>query len=172
VADLPTETASASGSSSPGAKVALALPENVSERQVVLAVMAGTERRGVWTPPRHLHVVAVMGSAELDFREARFGPGVTEVTCFAMMGSIEIVVPPGVQVETNGLALMASFAHSGSAHSPADPGAPILRIGGLAIMGSVEIDVRLPGERRGEARKRERIDRAENAAARRLKGGR
>ncbi|HYH82227.1 MAG TPA: DUF1707 domain-containing protein [Longimicrobium sp.] len=173
VADLPTETASASGSTSsaPSASVALARPENVPERQVVLAVMGGAERKGAWTPPRHLHVVAVMGGAELDFRDARFGPGVTEVTCFALMGGIELIVPPGVQVETNGLALMGGFGHAGNTPQAAGPDAPVLRIGGVAIMGGVDLDVRYPGERRGEARKRERIDRAEKAAARRLKRG-
>jgi hypothetical protein len=169
VADLPTESADAA---SPSASVALARPETVPERQVVFAVMGGAERRGAWTPPRNLHVLAVMGGAELDFRDARFGPGVTEVTCFALMGGIEIIVPPGVQVETSGLALMGGFGHSGTAQAPTDPDAPILRIGGLAIMGAVELDVRYPGERRGDARKRERLERAELKATRQLKRGR
>lgn len=168
VADLPTESADAA---SPSPSVALARPETVPERQVVFAVMGGAERRGAWTPPRSLHVLAVMGGAELDFRDARFGPGVTEVTCFALMGGIEIIVPPGVQVETSGLALMGGFGHSGTARAPTDPDAPILRIGGLAIMGAVELDVRYPGERRGDARKRERLERAELKATRQLKRG-
>lgn len=169
VADLPTESAE---DASPSTSVALARPDTVPERQVVFAVMGGAERRGAWTPPRNLHVLAVMGGAELDFRDARFGPGVTEVTCFALMGGIEIIVPPGVQVETNGLALMGGFGHSGTARAPTDPDAPILRIGGLAIMGAVELDVRYPGERRGDARKRERLERAELKATRQLKRGR
>jgi len=168
VADLPTEAAS--GASSPSTSVAMALPENVAERQVVVAVMGAAERKGVWTPPRQLTIVAVMGSAELDFREASFGPGVTEVTCFAMMGGIEIIVPPGVRVETNGMGLMGGFSQAGSASQTTDPNAPVLRIGGVGIMGGVELDVRFTGERRGDARKRERIDRAEKRAeARRLK---
>ncbi|HEU4562933.1 MAG TPA: DUF1707 domain-containing protein [Longimicrobium sp.] len=168
VADLPTEPAQ---DAAPSTSVALARPETVAERQVVFAMMGGAERKGVWTPPKQLHVITIMGGAELDFREARFGPGVTEVTCFALMGGIEIVVPPGVHVETNGLALMGGFGHSGSAPAPTDPDAPILRIGGLAIMGGVDLDVRFPGERRGEARKRERLERAERKAARQLKRG-
>jgi hypothetical protein len=164
VADLPTEPVGG-----PSSSVAIARPESVSERQVVLAVLGGAERKGVWTPPRQLHVFAVMGGVELDFREARFGPGVTEVTCFAMMGGIEMVVPPGVRVESNGMGLMGGFSHSGSAEPPTDPDAPVLRIGGVAIMGGVELDVRYTGERRGDARRRERLARAE---AKRLRRGR
>jgi hypothetical protein len=134
--------------------------------------MGGAERRGSWTPPRQLNVIAVMGGVELDFREARFAPGVTEVTCFAMMGGIEITVPPGVHVETSGMGLMGGFAHSGSADAPADPNAPVLRIGGVAIMGGVELNVRFPGENRGDARRRERLQRAERRAIRRIHGGR
>jgi hypothetical protein len=166
VADLPVESPGASSSTSTA--VATARPDMVSDRQVVLAVMGGAERKGVWTPPRHLSVITVMGGAELDFREARFGPGVTEVTCFAFMGGVEIIVPPGVHVETNGMALMGGFSHRGSVDPPTDPSAPILRIGGVAIMGGVELEYRLVGERSGEARRRERLARKE---ARRLGRG-
>lgn len=54
--------------------------------------MAGVARKGAWTAPRQLHVLTVMGGAELDFREAQFGPGVTTVTVFATMGGVEIKV--------------------------------------------------------------------------------
>jgi hypothetical protein len=169
VADLPTEPAPAH---SPSTAVSIAPAGTVADRQVVVAVMGAAERKGAWTPPRQLSVLAVMGAVQLDFREARFGPGVTEVTCFALMGGVEIIAPPGVHVEANGMGLMGGFAHSGSADVPTDPNAPVLRIGGLAIMGGVELDVRFPGEKRGEARKRERLAHAERRAIRRLKRGR
>jgi len=153
VADLPTE---APGTST---AVATARPELVSERQVVLAVMGGAERKGAWTPPKHLHVLTVMGAAVLDFREARFSPGVTDVTCFVMMGGVEIIVPPGVHVDMNGLALMGGFGHRGSADAPPPPDAPVLRIGGVALMGGVDLQVRLPGETDRDTRARERLAR-------------
>lgn len=162
VADLPTEAAGTS------AAVASARPEMVSERQVILAVMGGAERKGAWTPPRNLHVVTVMGGAHLDFRDARFSSGVTEVTCFVLMGGVEIVVPPGVHVELNGIALMGGFGQSGGRELPHAPNAPVLRIGGVAVMGGVDLQVRLPGESQGDARAAERLARQE---ARRLRRG-
>ncbi|HSU17770.1 DUF1707 SHOCT-like domain-containing protein [Longimicrobium sp.] len=166
VADLPVETPG--GGASASTAVAAAAPGAVADKQVILAVMGGAERKGVWTPPRHLHVITVMGGAELDFREARFGPGVTEITCFAMMGGVQLIVPPGVHVETNGMALMGGFSHRGSVDPPADPNAPVLRIGGIAIMGGVDLEYRLAGEGSGDARRRERLARKE---ARRLARG-
>jgi hypothetical protein len=170
VADLPTEAPGSTAASSTA--VALASADTVSDRQVIVAVMSGVERKGVWTPPRQLNVIAVMGGAELDFRSARFAPGVTEITCFAMMGGIQIILPPGVHVEQQGMGLMGAFTQTGSADEVPAADAPVLRIGGVAIMGGVEMEVRYPGERRGDARKRERLARAERRAIRRIQGGR
>ena len=36
-------------------------------------------RKGHWVPARHNVAIGVMGGCELDFREAVFPPGVTEV---------------------------------------------------------------------------------------------
>jgi hypothetical protein len=160
VADLPTEGT--------GTALATARADLVSERQVILAVMGGAERKGAWTPPKHLHVLTVMGGAHLDFREARFSPGVTDVTCFVLMGGVEIVVPPGVHVELNGFALMGGFGQSGGRELPSDPNAPVLRIGGVAVMGGVDLQVRHSGETAGDARAAERLARRE---AKRLRRG-
>ena len=141
---------------------------HVSERQVIVGSMGGAEKKGVWTPARQTYVVALMGGVEMDFREARLPPGVTEVFVFAVMGGADIVVPPGVHVDLKGFALMGGFGQSGYAPPPTDPDAPVLRIGGFAMMGGVEVSVRYPGERPRDARQRERLERKEQ---RRLRGG-
>ena len=151
VADLPAVPSDAAV-----APRSYATPAGVAERQVVLAVMSGTTRKGVWTPARSMHVIAIMGGVDLDFREARIPPGVTEVNVFALMGGVEIVVPPHVCVDASGFALMGAFEQVGRTDPPADPNAPVLRINGFAMMGGVEVSVRLPGERARDARRRER----------------
>lgn len=157
VADLPDAPAS------PGAVAprTFATPAHVAEQQVVVAIMAGTERKGVWTPPKTLYVVAIMGGAEIDLREALIGPGVTEVVVIAIMGGAEIVVPPGVAVDLNGFALMGGFGQVGRMDPPSDPNAPLIRISGFALMGGVDVQVRHPGERAGDARRREKAERRE-----------
>lgn len=143
----------------------LARAAEVPDRRTVVAIMAGVARKGAWTVPRQLHVLAVMGGADLDFREAQFGPGTTTVTIFATMGGVDIIVPPWLRVESDGFALMGGFEHSGGAPASSDPSAPVLRISGLAIMGGVDIEVRLPGESARDAKRRLR-------EARRLQRGR
>ncbi|MBC7788998.1 MAG: DUF1707 and DUF2154 domain-containing protein [Anaerolineae bacterium] len=119
----------------------------VPPRGVLMAVMGGNGRRGGWLVPRHLKIVAVMGGAELDMREARFSPGVTEIDVFVLMGGVEISVPPGVRVEIVGSALMGGFEADAGDASALDSSQPILRISGLVIMGGVEAKVRKPGKK-------------------------
>jgi hypothetical protein len=166
VSDLPVVAADAA----PGTRtfVGPTTGAHVSERQIIIGIMGGAEKKGMWTPARQIYVVAFMGGAHLDFREARFGPGVTEVIVFAVMGGAEIIVPPGVHVDLNGLALMGGFGQTGSAPPPTDPSAPVLRIGGFAFMGGVEVNVRYPGERPRDAKEREMLERKE---LKRLSGG-
>lgn len=101
-----------------------------------VAVLGGTKRSGRWRVPRRLRAVAALGGCELDFRQAELGPE-TDVHCVAVMGGIEIKVPPSVRVEGGGVGILGGFehGHAGSTH----PDAPVLRIHGLALMGGVEI---------------------------------
>lgn len=137
------------------------LARDRAAHQAVIAVMGGSERRGHWTPAARVVVVALMGGADLDFRDAQLPPGVTDVHILALMGGAEIIVPPGLRVESNGFALMGGWGHSDqdSRRHSYDPDAPILRINGLALMGGVDITVREPGESARDARIRRRHER-------------
>jgi hypothetical protein len=157
VADLPEAPA-------PGAVAAprtWSSPAEAAGRQVIVAIMGGAERKGAWTPPRTLYVVALMGGAEIDLREARLDRGVTEVVVFAVMGGVEILVSPHVHVDMSGFALMGGFGQSGRSEPPDDPGTPVVRVSGFALMGGVEVAVRYPGERPKDARARERLGRGD-----------
>ena len=128
------------------------------DRGFMIAIMGGAERKGNWTPPRHLTVLTLMGGAELDFRDATFATPEISVTLCSVMGGVEVIVPPGVRVESNGIAIMGGFGTEEPGR-PADPAAPIIRINGLVMMGAVEIKERYPGESDGEARKRLKAER-------------
>ncbi|HEX8361633.1 MAG TPA: DUF1707 domain-containing protein [Longimicrobium sp.] len=168
VADLPAVVPPGVPAPAAAGEVQIAHPSQVAEQQFVVAVMGGATRRGAWAPPRQLNVIAVMGGAELDFRQARIAPGVTEVNVFALMGGVQIVVPPGVHVEMNGIAIMGGFDEKVRAEAPPAPGSPILRIGGFAMMGGVEVTVRLAGESERDARQRARELRKAQREQRRL----
>jgi hypothetical protein len=153
---LPVLTRSSDDTQEQVASVARAPATSVRERGFQIAVMSVSERKGEWAPPRHLNTVVVMGGADLDFRQARMPPGVTEVHVVALMGGVDILVPPGLAVETHGFGFMGVVEGVDQAGVDTDPDAPRLVIKGFACMGAVEVAVRLPGESARDARRRRR----------------
>ena len=140
----------------PATGPALIPSSEVPPRGAIFAVMGGQERAGSWIVPRQLKVVVLMGGAEIDLREARFGPGVTEIEIFAVMGGAHIIVPPGVCVESLGAAFMGGFDAKAGDATALSAANPVLRVSGLAVMGGVETETRLPGETAKEAKRRRR----------------
>ena len=124
------------------------------KKRRLLAIFGGIEKKGPWTCPRTLSVVAVMGGGSLDFRDAELAPGVTELHITAIMGGFEVIVPPTLSVECDASAIMGGFEHLHRAPRSPDPDRPILRITGFAMMGGVSIETRLPGESSRDARRR------------------
>ena len=141
----------------------------VKEQGFIVAIMGGSARKGRWSPARKNYSIAVMGGCELDYREAVMGPGVTELQVFTLCGGVEVIVPPGLNVESHGIAIMGGFEHRGDDYHNPDPHASTLRITGVAIMGGVEVTVRQPGETAHDARRRRKLERKERR--RRMKGG-
>ena len=133
---LPTLTA---GAPLPETADARARPPRVRERFV--AIMSGFIRRGLWVVPRRIRAIAVMGGIDLDLREAQLSPGVTEIHAFVFMGGLVIRVPPGVRLETSGIAIMGGFDDRVDLPDGAPPDAPVVRVTGVAIMGGVDAKV-------------------------------
>jgi hypothetical protein len=161
VADLPAVSALPATRDGAVPGPSLVPSSEVPPRGAIFAAMGGQERAGSWIVPRQLKVIAVMGGAELDLREARFGPGVSEIEIFVLMGGVSIIVPPGVRVESLGAAFMGGFEMKAGDATALSPANPVLRVSGLAIMGGVETETRLPGESAKEAKRRRRKQRRE-----------
>jgi hypothetical protein len=134
-------------------------PARMAERQFEIAFLSGRVRKGSWVPARQITATAWLGSVELDFREVLVGSRVIDIFAMAVMGSVEVLVPPGVHVDTSGFALLGAFEEDSDLRTPPDPNAPTLRVRGFACMGSVEVIVRLPGETARDTRLRRKEER-------------
>ncbi|MEV8533467.1 DUF1707 domain-containing protein [Streptomyces sp. NPDC051211] len=108
-----------------------------------VAVMSRVQRKGHWTVPARFDAVAFWGRVELDLREARFAQREVVINCVAVMGGVEIVVPPGVEVDVRGFGFMGAFDQQ-DMPGPPEPGAPRVVVTGLAFWGGVEVKVRSP----------------------------
>ncbi len=110
------------------------------------AFMSGVVRRGKWTVPARMRAFAWMGGVSLDMREAVLTASVTDVYIFALMGGVEIIVPPNVRLESDGFAIMGGFEDQLREPASNDPSAPLIRVHGVAIMGGVESRVAATGD--------------------------
>jgi len=112
-------------------------------------VMSGLEQRVTGWPLRSGSYVVIMGGADLDLRVADVPDGETYLDLTAIMGAIELIVPPDMSVECEGAAILGgvtvlgqssggvissrTFIRAGSAEST-----KMLRVRCRAIMGGVE----------------------------------
>ena len=101
-------------------------------------------------PPRH-SVVAVLGGVQLDLREARFSQREVTIDIFTLMGGVDITVGEDVEVDVSGFGIMGGFDHR--ATGPGLPGAPRVRVVGLALMGGVNVKRRPVKQKNSRSRR-------------------
>lgn len=126
------------------------------ERDRAVAIMGGVERRGVWVVPEHFQVFCLMGGAEIDLRQAHFSAPEVRLTVNTFMGGATIIVNHATHVIVRGTGIMGGYSPPRSGPETAiGPDSLVVRIGGVAIMGSVSVvrksmpgDNQLPGWRR------------------------
>jgi hypothetical protein len=106
-------------------------------RGTALAILGSSRKTGRWQVPRTLTAVAALGSVTLDFRDASLGEHTT-LRAFAAMGSVEIIVPPEVTLEADGIGILGAFGDSAGASAAG----PRVRVTGVALLGAVEVTVR------------------------------
>ncbi len=117
----------------------------------LVSIFSGNEKKGHWELPRHMRVVAIFGGATIDLRHAVVLPGVSVIETLTICGGIEVIVPPHIDVECDGDAIMGAFtltrSKKGPASLPPPPGAPLVRVIGDAYMGGVTVQVKAPREK-------------------------
>jgi hypothetical protein len=113
----------------------------------LIAVMSGIERKSRWRLTARTNVVAVMGGAHLDLRNAELESAESRITIVAVMGGTDVIVPEGIRVEVDGFAFMGGKTVRLSEAEPL-PDAPFIRIRVVAVMGGVNVRSK-GGARRG-----------------------
>jgi hypothetical protein len=112
----------------------------------VVSFLSSHEREGRWEVPRHFRALAVMGNIELDLRGAEVGYGVSVIEAVAVMGNIEVVVPPEISVECDGDALVGTFTlkYKGKTSPEMASRDRVIRVIGTAYLGAVSVEVKGP----------------------------
>ncbi|MGX5182854.1 DUF1707 SHOCT-like domain-containing protein [Streptomyces avermitilis] len=130
-----------------------------------VAIMAGFQRKGRWTVPKRFNSFAFWGGGEIDLREAYFADREVVVNCVAIMGGMNVVVPPGVEVVVRGIGIMGGFDHREEG-VPGEPGAPRVIVTGFAFWGGIGVERKLTRAERLRLKEQRRQEKLERRAAR------
>lgn len=123
--------------------VALPASSGVGERHAV-AVLGSSHRHGRWRLDPELTAVAVVGSCDLDLRNAELAGGAVTITAVAVLGAISLVVPPGTEVTVSGLSVLG--ARSTEVRPATGEPTMRVRVRGFALLGGVHVHERAVGD--------------------------
>jgi hypothetical protein len=102
-----------------------------------VAIMSGVKRRSTSRDFRGGDLIAFMGGAALDLRDAAIASGEARLEVFAMWGGIEVFVPEGWAVEARVFPFMGGV--DDKTGRPTAEAPPRLVVRGLVIMGGLDI---------------------------------
>jgi hypothetical protein len=101
-------------------------------------------RAGRWRVPGRFTSVVYKGSGWLDLRAAELTAPETTVRAVAYKSRIDVLVPPGVRVELDGLGVSKGWSEQEELEGRLPADAPVVHIRGIAYKGTIEVSTRPP----------------------------
>ncbi len=101
-----------------------------------IALKSSISRVGRWTLPRRFFSLVYKGGGLLDLRAAQLTAAETTITAVSYKSRTEVLLPPGVRLELGGTGVSAT-GDAWPGELP--PGAPVVRVRGVAYKGSIEV---------------------------------
>jgi hypothetical protein len=146
-ADLPAQERP--GDALPAGLTSQAPAQGGTRYDTSVAIMSGQDRRGLWVVGPHHNAFALMGAIVIDLRQATFTTPEVVINASAIMGSVSVIVNARTGVVVEGVGVMGSYAETRARVQPElGPGSPVVRVRGLALMGSVDVSRKpMPGEK-------------------------
>jgi class 3 adenylate cyclase len=159
VADLPPGTGPRPAGPPASGLVRAAVPRGVpvaadqgtpQRTKRVVAIMSPGTVKGRWRPPAKVAAFAWWGAAKVDLRDAEITTPVVEVTAWAAMGSVTVVVPEDVAVDIQGMVVMGATTDQARTTVNPSEARALVRVKARGFWGSV--NVRTPRRRRSRSR--------------------
>jgi class 3 adenylate cyclase len=105
-------------------------------RRRFVAVMGGSRPRGRWRAAERITAFAFWGGVTIDLRQALIESPTLDITAWAIMGGVNVIVPEGIPVELDGFVLMGGASDHTRPGRPID-GAPLVRVRARGMWGGV-----------------------------------
>lgn len=128
------------------------LPAAPPER--IATVLSSAARRGEHLLPERLALLVVLGSYKLDLREATWSSELVDIEVQVVLGQVEIIVPPGTQVEDRVGRMMATVEHKRRPRKEQYGRGLIVRLAGDVVLGQVDIREDVPNHMKPRWRRR------------------
>lgn len=113
-----------------------------SEVQSCMAILSERRHSGSWLAKRNVAAFTVLATQIFDFRHVDLPPGPTTLEAFALLGSIEVIVPPWLPVRMEAMPLMGETKLKPGVSAAPSAGEPELVITGAALLGSISVKAR------------------------------
>ena len=113
----------------------LAVPAGRRPGRLAVTFKSSLSRAGRWRVPERYTTLVYKGSGVLDLRAAELTAQVTTISAIAYKSRIDIVVPPGIRVETGGLGVSTG----GTGAEPLPASAPVLHVLQYSYKGTIEV---------------------------------
>ncbi len=136
-------------------------PIRLDGRRPVAGIFGRDQRSGRWVVPESLPVLAIFGEVELDLREALLQGERTVVYATLVGGTIHLIVPEGVLVDTTGTGVLTRKRIDRTARPPlpggkSGQGPPVVEVRMVGLGGTIRVTAprrprRLGGRWRGMA---------------------
>jgi hypothetical protein len=111
--------------------------EKVRRRRWHVAVFGETARRGKYRLTGDTAAVAIFGECTLDLSQAEWVDPEMTIDAVALFGQVTVIVPAGVDVALEGVAIFGEKRLSGDDQST--PGSPMLLVRAVATFGEVRV---------------------------------
>ena len=115
----------------------------VAERDRQRAILSSVKRSGHWRPARRGRYVALLGTVELDLRNATLPGPETDIELITWLGTGRVKVPPGVDVQVRGGGILCSCDVDLGPEPPA-AGAPVVNVRTRGLLGSSRVRTQAP----------------------------
>jgi hypothetical protein len=117
-----------------------------------IAYKGPLRRGGRWRVPERFTSIVYKGSGVLDLRAAELPGRVTTLRVISYKSRTDILVPPGVRVELDGIGVSKGWNPDEPLESRLPAGAPVVRVRGIGYKGIIEVSTKphepvAPGQR-------------------------
>ena len=114
--------------------------DETPESDALYNILSSSDRSGIWNVAREIKVFTLLGSAKIDFTDARFSSPNVTIKLVSILGSNEIYVPENVNVVSKAFCVLGSA--SNKAPSVASQQAPTITVEGLVLLSDITIKIK------------------------------